>query len=104
MKFKKMDMNEFIEKGYLQEVNRNFFHPLGLALTLIFERDEKEPSSFFIWDCRDDPEGFLFDDSVSKQKAFREKAEFIEKEKDAWVEKRSNKLGYFIQPIPPIEN
>jgi hypothetical protein len=31
---KKMDIGEFLEKGYLQEANRLFFHPLGLALTV----------------------------------------------------------------------
>lgn len=27
-----MDMEEFRERGYLQEANRQWFHPLGLAL------------------------------------------------------------------------
>ena len=30
-----MDIREFRDKGYLQEVNRQFFHPLGLALCVV---------------------------------------------------------------------
>lgn len=32
---KRIDIKEFREKGYLQELNRNFLHPLGLALEII---------------------------------------------------------------------
>jgi hypothetical protein len=28
----RMAISEFVDEGYLQEVNRRFFHPLGLAL------------------------------------------------------------------------
>ena len=31
----KIDVKEFREKGYLQELNRRFLHPLGLALEII---------------------------------------------------------------------
>lgn len=33
---------EFCEKGYLRETNRNFFHPLGLALEIVmnYERNK----------------------------------------------------------------
>ena len=30
----KLDLGEFVEFGYLQEVNRTFLHPLGLALAV----------------------------------------------------------------------
>lgn len=32
-----MDPAEFREEGYLQEVNRRFFHPLGLAVEMLFD-------------------------------------------------------------------
>ena len=50
--------------GYLQEVNRQFFHPLGLALA-VWPDDEPAADGTFraqIWDYRLDPEGFLFVD------------------------------------------
>lgn len=34
---KRMDLTEFRRLGFLQEVNRQFFHPLGLALEMIVE-------------------------------------------------------------------
>lgn len=38
---KRIDIKEFQELGFLQEVNRLFFHPLGLALEVVIE-DECE--------------------------------------------------------------
>jgi len=56
---KKMDIKEFREKGYLQEANRLFFHPLGLALVVSVEKDGSEQLSY-IWDERKDDTGIMF--------------------------------------------
>ncbi len=37
--FKYIDIREFVEEGFLQEANRLFFHPLGLALVAKFDTD-----------------------------------------------------------------
>lgn len=37
---KYMDVAEFRELGFLQEANRQFFHPLGLALSVAVLREE----------------------------------------------------------------
>lgn len=58
-KVKKMDIKEFRDKGFLQEANRLFFHPLGLALEVKNVNTDKECLGG-IWDYRDDPEGMLF--------------------------------------------
>ena len=39
---KRMSIKEFREKGYLQELNRQFLHPLGLALEIIINEDGSE--------------------------------------------------------------
>ena len=57
---KKMDLKEFVEFGFLQEANRQFFHPLGLALEVQMD-DEDNYTLYSIWDYRDDPEGIYFD-------------------------------------------
>lgn len=57
---KRIDIKEFREKGYLQELNRKFLHPLGLALEIIQENDGTETLGG-IWDCRDDEEGIYYD-------------------------------------------
>lgn len=41
-KIKWMGVKEFREEGYLQEANRQFFHPLGLALEIIVLPDGTE--------------------------------------------------------------
>lgn len=86
-----MDIKEFQDLGFLQEVNRLFFHPLGLALAIQIDDCEqceghgspitREDSDTIyregscpgcggsgkthklhgIWDHRDDPEGIVFD-------------------------------------------
>jgi len=76
---KRIDIKEFCDLGFLQEANRLFFHPLGLALEAslewpedITEEEKKKydnkifehPNAVWslggVWDCRDDPEGMLF--------------------------------------------
>ena len=58
-----MDLNEFRDAGYLMEVNRVFFHPLGLALAVTFDKDTGKVTALEgILDSRDDPEGFIFDE------------------------------------------
>jgi hypothetical protein len=76
-------------KGFLQEANRLFFHPLGLALEISIEWPEnipkkemekydndasKHPNSVWtlngIWDYRRDEEGIIFSDGeLSFEKA-----------------------------------
>ena len=70
---KRMSVKEFREKGFLQEANRLFFHPLGLALE-VKNVDTPEECLGGIWDYRDDPEGMLFgDETMKKTEAMRKK-------------------------------
>lgn len=66
---KYLDIKEFRSLGLLREVNRQFLHPIGLALAVERDGDGNE-SLFGILDARDDPEGFVFwglqDDSGSR--------------------------------------
>ena len=65
---KYMDFNEFIEFGFLHEVNRKFFHPLGLALEMIADEDGRITGFGKIWDYRDDSEGMFFGEDMLNQK------------------------------------
>lgn len=49
-----MDLAEFRAFGYLQEINRRFLHPLGLALEHLVHEDGTETLGG-IWDYRHDP-------------------------------------------------
>lgn len=69
----RIDIAEFRDKGFLQEVNRQFFHPLGLALEVMI--DIKGVTKLGgIWDYRDDPEGLFFGDEMLEE----EKINYVE--------------------------
>jgi hypothetical protein len=89
-----MDIKEFWEFGYLQEVNRQFLHPLGLALEVIVDNETGEVKLGGVWDYRDDPEGMRFGPGeIEIEKAVRVDKEIFERSKA-----RLETLGYFIQP------
>lgn len=94
MSIKKMSITEFREKGYLQELNRRFLHPLGLALEVVIEDDGSERFGG-VWDYRDDPEGIIFgEDTLDARKAANINDEF-----NARREAREERLGYIVQPV-----
>jgi hypothetical protein len=86
---KRIDIAEFRELGYLQELNRLMLHPLGLALEVVVEDCDQcnaqglvggiccEPCGGVgqterlggVWDYREDPEGILFGgDEIDREK------------------------------------
>lgn len=90
---KKMSVKEFRELGYLQELNRRFLHPLGLALEVSIAPDGQE-SFGEVWDYRDDPEGMVYGPGIiDVEKAYR-----IFEEHAAKQPVRLARLGYDIQP------
>jgi len=101
-----IDPIEFQGRGYLQEINRLFLHPLGMALEI--QKAESGVWEFRgVWDCRDDPEGIAFDDEPSAERAAMVEAERAEK-----AAARLASLGFDVQPVgapevdtpaPPVE-
>ena len=61
---KRIDVKEFRAKGFLQEVNRKFFHPLGLALEVLINDETGEESLGGVWDYKDDKEGMFFQEKT----------------------------------------
>lgn len=57
---KRISIKEFRALGFLQEANRQFFHPHGLALEVVIDDETGEERLGGIWDYRDDPEGILY--------------------------------------------
>lgn len=88
---KRMDIKEFREMGLLAEVNRTFFHPLGLALEVIIDDDGTERLGG-IWDYRDDPEGMIYGDPFPHEKIDKAQAFIHEKHKQ-----RLKNLGFVYQ-------
>ena len=108
-----LDIEEFVEKGYLQEVNRLFFHPLCLALEII--ADVGKPGEVTIhgkgkyrlsgiWDYRTDEEGLIFDLKPSDKERldrFRRNEIYISNQFEKFRESRSKLFdGTNIEPIP----
>lgn len=93
MEQKKMSVKDFREQGYLQELNRRFLHPLGLALEIVKHPDGTETFGH-VWDERDDPEGIIFGEGMIDP----EKANRIDHEARQKGNQRMKLLGYQIQP------
>jgi len=61
---KRMTAKEFRKEGFLLELNRQFLHPLGLALECIINEETENEVFGTIWDYRDDQEGMFFGDGM----------------------------------------
>lgn len=103
---KYLDPQEFIDAGYLQEANRLFFHPLGLALQVdevaqpydVAGRVSFAPSRSMtvrVWDERDDPEGIRFAEPLPDPV----KADAVARQHVERRQAREDALGYWIQPV-----
>lgn len=90
---KKMSIKEFRELGYMQEINRHFLHPLGLALESTIAEDGTETIKA-VWDCRDQEEGLLYDPTLLSP----EKTEYVYNQRKDRLGKRLSILGFVIQP------
>jgi hypothetical protein len=90
---KKMTVKEFRELGYLQELNRKFLHPLGLAIEVYISSDGQERFGE-PWDYRDEPEGLTF----AKGMIDPEKVARIWNEQEMKKASRERRLGFEIQP------
>ena len=93
---KRINIKEFREFGFLQELNRVFLHPMGLALEVIIEEDGTETLGG-IWDYREDLEGMSFLD-LSTDEA-KEKAERVATHAQEKAVNRLAILGFILQPM-----
>lgn len=89
-----MNIHEFQKLGYLQEINRQFLHPLGLSLVIKID-DQGNKDLHAINDHRDDAEGVMFKPRMLDKK----KADFIAREMDKRGKIRLSQHGFILQPI-----
>ncbi len=102
---KKMSIREFVEKGFLQEANRRFFHPLGLCLVVQEDTDAGDFNLAGIYDYRDDPEGCAYGKGsifVDQPDVARRRIKSVQVEWDRHVESRRAVLGSEYQLIGRI--
>lgn len=87
-----MALKEIEDSGVLQEVNRQFLHPLGLALCVTYLGGN--PAKLEMLDMRQDPEGWIFDE-VSIEKAKKVELELMKR-----AGPRMKAIGAIVQPLP----
>ena len=97
---KYMDIKEFVEKGYLQEANREFFHPLGLALVVSYDKQSEKYTLAGIIDKRESEIYYDLENSdLHRIMVFNQKKQFIEEQKQIHAEHREKKLGFTLEPV-----
>lgn len=98
---RRIDPKEFQNLGYLQEVNRRFLHPLGLALEMITDDETGTVRFGGVWDYREDPEGMYFGDLPTYDRGLSaaEKAARIDAEIEAHRPAREKLFGGVIEPV-----
>jgi len=102
MSDKIMSIEDFVELGYLQELNRQFLHPLGLALQVYVDANGRYRFTEGVVDCRDNLEGMYFDYKGSDKKRIdtaTTKAKYVRRELEKRTPVRVDKLGFGIEPI-----
>ncbi|MCK5016347.1 MAG: hypothetical protein KAS32_04670 [Candidatus Peribacteraceae bacterium] len=95
---------ELHEWGLIFEINRKVLHPLGLALAVVLD-SKKETIEFSneVWDSRDDPEGFLFDEETFIE-ANKRYQKYLEEEGNNALISRKKALGYLEQTELNLED
>lgn len=89
-----IDLKTFVDEGYLQELNRQFLHPLGLAL-VVHEDSKGNLQIKGISDYRDEPGGIVFVEGVLNAA----KAKNIEMLVQERIKERIREAGSWIQPV-----
>lgn len=95
---KQITAKEFRELGLIQEINRLFLHPMGLALEIKIDEYGNEEFGG-VWDYRDDPEGMIFDEKTINTQEAQDKAIKVEILFESKKEARIKSFGWHIQPI-----
>ena len=103
-----IDLKEFKDRGFLLEANRQFFHPLGLALAVFYDEDDLDnrrgvdfevdvPKGLIVYDYRDELEGCIFEVFTAEDKEKAANIEMLRMTKSAF------RLGMFGAVVQPLE-
>lgn len=94
-----MDLQRFVESGLLQEANRLFFHPRGLALVVAVDKTPEGVRNHRltgIADYRHCPEGIYFTEFTESDVT---RGQLIEAERVGREPGRIETLGFAVQPL-----
>lgn len=93
---KRMPIEDFRKLGFLQEANRQFFHPLGLALEVVVGEDGEQRLGG-IWDYRGEDQGIVFEDLTDADSHAKAVVVALERLRRAGL--RVRMFGDVVQPI-----
>ena len=94
-----MSVEEFQKSGLLQEVNRRFLHPIGLAISIVEDLDTGKVHFGEIFDYSAEADGMIFAEEVTSTSEWKEKAARVEELFEAKRAERERVLGYHVQPV-----
>ena len=89
---KVLSVREFRDLGYLQELNRQFLHPLGLSLEVTSADPATGEEQLQVSDCREDP------DPPVPERVDLFKTMLIRDEIRQRYAPRTQALGHWVQP------
>jgi len=96
MKYVQNPAELLVDSGLLFEINRVILHPHGLALAVTLpDAEAAEDAHIKIWDCRDDPEGIIFEDAAFDE-GLTKFTKMVEEASDR-LAIREKLLGYVVQ-------
>jgi hypothetical protein len=102
-----MEIAEFVAQGYLQEVNRQFFHPLGLSLGVYGRKTDDPghgavdpgPTAWIDIAETDDPDGYAFGGETALTAEDVARAQRIDVRRQDLAAHRRRNYGYDVQPL-----
>lgn len=92
---RKSSVEELVESGLLQEINRRILHPFGFAMSVEVDEDD-HVEGFVIEDRRDTPEECLFTPAYLEE-ARKQLKKFLHEEGEERLARRRRVLGWEIQ-------
>lgn len=95
----KLDIDFFVDSGLLFHYNHTTLHPLGIALTVV--KDKEGNKTFGFKDYRGTPEEIVFDKGVAEL-AQAKLQKFMSEFGYAQMDRRERKLGRACQRIAQV--
>jgi hypothetical protein len=92
----KLDIDFILDSGLLFEINRQFMHPLGIAMTVRI--DENGQKTWAFKDYREEPESVKFDNNTLTSGRLKYET-FMKAFGFAQMAKRERKLGVSTQHV-----
>lgn len=101
---KTLNYKELSDNGFITELNRLLFHPIGLAIGTkkTYNDDLSEVDILHIFDCSDEEFGIEFNDDPETTERILNKYNKFQEFIKSRIEVNRRKRGYTIQPFDKV--